>query len=271
MRGTIVLVTGATDGIGRQTALELARLGAQVVLHGRSEARALEAQQAILKDVPKAELSLAVADLSMPSEIRAMTERLSSTLPRLDVLINNAGVFMKQRVLTKDGLETTFMVNHLAPILLTHGLLGLLRRSAPARLVNVSSIAHQRAALDFNNLQGEARFDGYGAYAVSKLGNVLFTNALARRIPAAEIGAFSLHPGVIGTKLLRTGFGMGGADLTSGAKTSVFAATNPELAGLTGLYLSDGRVTTASAMARDVETQERLWKLSMGMLGVDWA
>jgi NAD(P)-dependent dehydrogenase (short-subunit alcohol dehydrogenase family) len=248
----------------------LARLGAHVVLHGRSEARALEAQRAILKDAPKAELSVAVADLAIPAEIEAMTTRLAATLPRLDVLINNAGVFMKQRLLTAANVETTFMVNHLAPVLLTYGLLGLLRRAAPARLINVSSIAHQRAALDWNNLQGEARFDGYGAYALSKLGNVLFTNAFARRIPAAEIAAFALHPGVIGTKLLRTGFGMGGADLTSGAKTSVFAATHAELAGLSGLYLSDGRVSQSSAMARDIETQERLWKVSMGILGLGW-
>lgn len=271
MHRKTVLVTGATDGIGRQTAVELARLGAHVIVHGRNEARAQEVKQAILRDERGAEISTAVADLSSRAEVRALAADIQARFPRLDVLLNNAGVFMRQRVLTGDGIEMTFMVNHLAPMLLTHDLLPLLSKSAGARVVNVSSIAHQRAVLDWQNVEGESRFDGYGAYALSKLGNILFTQALARRVPAAQLSVFALHPGVISTKLLRAGFGMSGADLASGAKTSVFAATSSELNGLSGLYLSDSRVTASSSLSRDAEVQERFFRLSTGRLGLEWS
>ncbi len=219
MKGKIVLVTGATDGIGRQTALDLAKLGATVIVHGRTRAKA-EAAVAELKKVhKKAVLHAAHADLASIAEIRALAADVRARFPELHVLLHNAGVFMQERVLTPEGWETTFMVNHLAPVLLTFELLPALQAAGGARVVTVSSMAHNRAPLDFDNLEAQRGFDGYATYAVSKLANVLFTQGLANRYPPEVIAAFSLHPGVIDTaaqrlrRAARRGPGERGADL----------------------------------------------------------
>jgi retinol dehydrogenase-12 len=268
-----VLVTGATDGIGRATALALARRGFRVVVHGRSAQKVSAAREAVLAAVPGASVLEAVADLSSAEQVRALGEDLCSRLPRLDVLLNNAGIFAETRQENAAGVELTWMVNHLAPMLLTHALSPLLEASAPARVINVSSVAHQRAPMDPDDLELRQRWSGYGAYAQSKLGNVLFTFALARRVPASRFTVHALHPGVITTKLLATGFGgMTGADVEEGALTSVKVATAPEAAERTGLYWSDERVVPASARARDEALQERVWAESHRRLGIspDW-
>jgi NAD(P)-dependent dehydrogenase (short-subunit alcohol dehydrogenase family) len=270
MKGKIVVVTGATDGIGRQTALELVRLGARVVVHGRARAKVDQTIAAIAAAQPGAQLEGAVADLASPAEVVAMAAELSRQHPRLDVLINNAGVFMNDRQLDAAGVELTFRVNHLAPMLLTHGLLGPLTAAGPGRVVNVSSIAHNRASLELADLRGGRPFDGYAAYAGSKLANVLFTYSLADRYAPEQLSAFALHPGVIDTKLLRTGFNMRGADLASGARTSVYCASSPELAGQTGLYFQDGRKTPSSAASRDKAARDALWAESCRLLGLTW-
>lgn len=272
MKGKIVLVTGATDGIGRQTALDLAQLGATVIVHGRTKAKAEAAVAELGKVAKKAVLHVAHADLGSMAEIRAMAADVRSRFPALHVLLNNAGVFMQARVLTPEGWEMTFMVNHLAPMLLTYELLPALLAAKGARVVTVSSMAHNRAPLDFDNLDAQRGFDGYGTYAVSKLANVLFTSGLADRYPPDVIAAFSLHPGVIDTKLLRTGFGgLRGADLESGARTSVVAASSPELAGITGRYLQDGRLAASSLASRDPKVRARMWEESERRLGIRWA
>lgn len=269
LAGKVVLVTGSTDGIGRQTALELARLGARVLVHGRSREKTERARDALKQAVPGAQVDAVVGDLAEQAQVRALAREVEGLTDRLHVLLHNAGVFVHQRQLTPDGFESTFAVNHLAPFLLTHLLRPLLERGAPSRVVVVSSIAHQRGQLDFDNLQGERHFSGYGAYATSKLANILFANALAERWAPLRITAHSLHPGVITTKLLKEGFGAEGDTVEEGARTSVYAASAPELEGVTGKYFVRSREATPSPAARDTALRDRLWEVSEKLTGVD--
>jgi NAD(P)-dependent dehydrogenase (short-subunit alcohol dehydrogenase family) len=245
----IILVTGATDGIGLETAKELAALGHEVVLHGRSEEKAQRTRDAILRAAPDATLHTAYADLADFDAIRRMARDLAARLPRLDVLINNAGVYMNKRRLTKDGFETTLAVNYLAPFLLTRLLLPLLKKSDEPRVVTVSSIAHQSGQISFDNLNAERHFDAYQAYADSKLADALFAAELARCEP--WLASNSLHPGVIDTKLLHAGFDMKGDPVKVGAQTPVFLATSPSVKGITGKYFDNCSATRPSAQAED--------------------
>jgi NAD(P)-dependent dehydrogenase (short-subunit alcohol dehydrogenase family) len=243
------LVTGATDGIGKQTALELSKKGHTVLVHGRSEQRANDAVREISglggTFVP------VWGDLASLKEVALLAERVLSKHPVLDVLLNNAGVFMRERKLSVDGFEMTMAVNHFGHFALTHHLLPALKAAPQGRVVHVSSMAHQRGTVDLKDLAFERRFDGYGAYSSSKMANVLFSNELARRLRGTHVTSNALHPGVIRTKLLATGFGPGGASLASGAVTSVWSATAPELGKVTGEYFSDTRMAEAAREARD--------------------
>ncbi len=252
----IILVTGATDGIGLETAKELAFLGHEVVVHGRSEEKARHARETIQNAAPKAVLHTAHADLTDPAAIQRMAQDLSARLPHLDVLINNAGVYMNELKLTPAGFETTFAVNYLAPYLLTHLLLPLLKKSDEPRVVTVASIAHQSGRISFDNLNAERHFDGYHAYANSKLATALFAAELARREP--WLASNSLHPGVIGTKLLHAGFDMKGAPVTEGAQTPVFLATSPAVKGITGKYFDHCTAVRPSPQAEDEQLAQRL-------------
>ncbi len=207
-------------------------------------------------------------DLSSLADVRALAADVSARAPRIDVLINNAGVFMNERLVSKDGFEMTFAVNHLAPFLLTHLLLPKLQQSESPRVVNVSSVAHNRGVIDLEDPNLERGFSGYGAYAASKLMNVLFSFDLARRLRAPFVAVNALHPGVIGTKLLREGFGMSGGTVDTGARTSVRVATDPSLARVTGKYFSDEREATASRTAHNTLLQTRLYDLSARLTGI---
>jgi len=269
MSKRIVLVTGATDGIGRQTALELLRRGARVLVHGRTEVKVIAACDDLARESGSRDLVAFHADLSSFAEVRNLAERILSREERLDVLVNNAGVFMHERKLTPDGHETTFAVNHLAPFLLTHLLLPLLRKTPMARIVNVSSIAHSRGRIDFSDLGSERYFHGYSAYAASKLANVLFAYEMGRRLSGTGIDSNALHPGVIGTKLLRSGFGMGGGTLEQGAATSVRLAMDPALTSVTGKYFADTRETPSSKASHDRGLQRRLYDTSAELVGIE--
>jgi NAD(P)-dependent dehydrogenase (short-subunit alcohol dehydrogenase family) len=262
---TTVFLTGATDGIGRETALALARAGARVVVHGRDAEKVRAVADEVRAVSAGALAGVAVFDLASLADVRRGAAELRTSHPTLDVLLHNAGVFMKRRVVTEDGFETTFAVNHLAHVLLTHELLPAVPRGG--RVVHVSSVAHQRASLDLDDLQGERRFDGYGAYALSKLANVLFTAELARRLP--EHATSSLHPGVVSTKLLKTGFGMSGPDsLDEGSRTSVFLALSEDGGRARGEYFVRSKRATPSPIAADAARTSAFYELSCRMVGV---
>lgn len=256
------LVTGATDGIGLATAAGLAKAGWTVLVHGRSPPKAEAACARLAGAVPGGRFVPVSGDLASLAQVRALAAQVRQQAPALDALINNAGVFMTERVLTADGLETTLAVNHFAPFLLTGLLRPALEAAGAARVVNVSSIAHTRGRLRLDDLTFARGFEGYGAYAASKLANVLFTHALARRLAGTKVTTHALHPGVIDTKLLRQGFGVQGASVESGAATSLFAATSEALEGRTGLYLQDAKVARCAAHADDQALEEGLWEAS---------
>ncbi len=199
-------------------------------------------------------------DLAVLGEIRRGAQEIRANFPHLHVLLHNAGVYETATHMTEDGLERTWMVNHLAPFLLTRELLPLLESSAPARIITVSSIAHARGKIHWLDLLGQS---GYEAYAQSKLANILFTRALARRLDARKVTANALHPGVVGTKLLRKGFDIEGSEtLAQGAATSVYLALSPEVQGVTGLYFKDSKPYDPAPHAKDGTDSERLWSVS---------
>jgi NAD(P)-dependent dehydrogenase (short-subunit alcohol dehydrogenase family) len=231
---------------------------------GRGEAALAEVRQR----VPGASAELLLADFSRLAEVEALVGEVSRRTDRLDVLVSNAGVFSARRRLSDDGLELTFAVNHLAPFVLVRGLLGLLRQSAPARVVVVASGAHRRGTIDFDDLQAEHGYGGWRAYSQSKLANVLFARELARRVPAREVTANALHPGVVATKLLLRGIVPGWlarpwtVTPAEGARTSVFVASATEVAGVTGRYFDDCREKEPSREAQNEEVADRLWRVS---------
>ena len=191
----VCLITGATSGIGKATAMGLANMGASVVMVGRDRGRGEAALAEIKEKSANASVDLLLADLSSQEEVRRLADEFKEAYPRLDVLINNAGVFRSERITTADGLEMTFAVNHLAYFLLTNLLLDVLKASAPSRIVNVSSGDHRNGTIDFDDLQGEKGYKGAKAYSQSKLANVLFTYELARRLEGTGVSANCLHPG----------------------------------------------------------------------------
>ena len=278
MDGKVCLVTGATGGIGRETALELARRGATVAIVARDEARG----EATLAEVKRAGNGAAPvlfrADFGSLADVRRLAEEASRTLPRLDVLVNNAGAIHMERKRTADGHEMTFAVNHLAPFLLTGLLLPKLRASGGARVVNVASEAHRGATLDFDDLMGERGYSGWKAYARSKLANLLFTYELARRLEGSGVTANALHPGVVAT-----GFGRNDPgwlrlavrllspfllDVRRGAATTLHVAAAPELERVTGRYFAKSRETASSPASHDREAQRRLWEASERLTGL---
>lgn len=253
-----MLVTGATDGIGRETARQLLAQGHRVLVHGRSTAKAAGAAADLGGNaVPVS------GDLSHMREVVALANQVIGLAPRLDVLIANAGVYELKRRLTEDGFELTMAVNHFAHFLLVHRLLGALKAAPAARVVVVASMVHQSGRIDLDDLTFEDGYGAYEAYGASKLANVLFTRTLAARLARdSAVTANALHPGVIGTKLLRQGFGMGGAPVAQGAKTSVYLASAPEVHAVSGKYFVDCREATPSRLALDDRLAEDLWQAS---------
>ena len=271
MDGKTVLVTGSTRGIGLETAVRLAGLGASVLLHGRDAARGAEALAAVrAASAPAASPALHLADLSTLEGVRALAANVRRARPRLDVLVANAGVYAPERRETADGLELTFAVNVVAPVLLAAELLPALAAAAPARVVILSSASHWTGEIHWDDLQlaRPGAFSGLRAYDQSKLAVLMLTLALARRVEGAGVTAVCLDPGDVATTMLASGWPeLPGIPVEDGAVTSVYLASSPEAAGLSGVYLEDGEPTAPLAAALDAAAQERLWEAVEAVAG----
>ena len=273
MDGKTCLITGGSDGIGYEAARELARLGANVVIAGRNPVKTASAASRIIEDTGNRSVRFMLADLSSQAEVRRLAAQVKEELPRLDVLINNAGAVFLSHRRSVDGIEMTFALNHLGPFLLTTLLLDLLRGSSPARIVNVSSGAHF-SARDFRleDLPMPESGGGYRAYARSKLCNILFTYELARRLEGTGLTVNALHPGLVRTNIARNNgllgrivnllIGAGGVSAARGARTMTYLASSPDVEGITGRYFVDCRDVPSSALSYDAELAASLWELS---------
>jgi NAD(P)-dependent dehydrogenase (short-subunit alcohol dehydrogenase family) len=277
IRGKTCMITGATSGIGRASAIELARLGAKLILVCRNRERGDELVSKIQR-AGNSDVELMIADLESQAQVRKLAADFLATQKPLHVLMNNAGVFNMKRVLTSDGLEEVFAVNHLAYFMLTLLLLDRIKESAPARIINISSDLHKRAALNFDDLGGERSYGGMSSYAQSKLANILFTYELARRREGTGVTVNCVHPGAVATNLAKNNgaivgaaWKLAGAFMKSpddGARTQVYLASSPEVEGVTGKYFIDAKEARSSDESRDTNLALRLWEVSAQMTGL---
>ena len=271
VKDKVVLVTGATNGIGKVTALQLASQGAQVVIVSRS-AEKCKATVEEIRTQTGATVDWIAADLSLLAGVEDAAAEFRARYDKLHVLVNNAGAFFADRSVTADGYEGTFALNHLNYYLLTERLRDLLLASAPARVINVSSDAHYGGAINFDDLMGERKYSGWSAYSQSKLANVMFTYALARRLEGTNVTTNALHPGFVATGFGRNNGGVVGMFMPivqmfakkpdQGAETSVFLAASPTVEGVTGKYFAGSKAKESSKLSYDVAAQERLWEMS---------
>jgi len=279
MGGKIVLITGGTSGIGR-AATALAAMGAEVVVTGRNRERGKAAVEEIRRNSGNERVSLMLADLSVQAEVRGLAEEFRGRHDRLDVLVNNAGLVQSRRVETPDGLELTLAVNHLAPFLLTNLLLDLLKKSAPSRIVTVSSEARRGASIDFDDLQSERRYRGFPVYGLTKKANILFTYKLAEHLEGTGVVANCLHPGAVSTNFSQNNRGpiallfrlfkpfMRSPE--QGADTLIYLASSPEAGELNGKYLMD-RKEVSPVEPNDETAQKRLWEVSEELTNLEVA
>ena len=278
LTGRTCLVTGATRGVGRATAEALAKLGANVIIHGRDSAAVGAVCRATLRMARGGHVTGAVADFASLKSVRRMAAEVAAQHPQLHVLVNNAGTGARRLRETADGFEWSFGVNHLAPFLLTNLLLPTLTKSVPARIVTVASMAYRRAVLDFDDLQWQRRkYRTMQAYSESKLANILFTLELSRRVAGTGVTANCLHPGVVATNMFSSLGGAAGRFFgvllrplllspAAGAKTSVYLASTPELATVSGRYFERSRDVSLDPNAQDAAAARRLWEISEGLV-----
>ncbi len=278
MQGKVSVVTGATSGIGAATAVGLARLGSDVVLIGRNRTRGDQILREAQRVAPDATATFLAADFRSQQSVRDVAAEVLARCNRLDVLINNAGIIATQRRLTVDGIEEQFAVNHLAPFLLTNLLLDRMKESAPARIINVSSDMHAGRRIDFDDLNRDKAYKPYRVYGETKLANVLFTYELARRLEGTGVTANCLHPGVVRTaivrdmilpiRLLMRIFGFLLRSPAGGAKTSVYLASEPSVAGVTAKFFERCAERASSPESHDAAAARRLWEISAKMTGL---
>jgi len=272
MWGKTVVITGGTSGIGEVAAETLAKMGARIILVARDKSRGEMTLARLRESAPDGAHSLHVADLTRLAEMKRVAAQIAHQEPLVDVLINNAGALFSERRLTEDGFEYTFALNHMAYFVVTEGLRERLLASGSARIINTASNAHQRATLDFDDLQSAKRFGGMKAYSRSKLCNILFTRELARRLYGTSVTANCLHPGFVATRFGDQSGGLisrfvGLAKLfaispAKGAETIVYLASSPKVAETTGQYFYKCLPTTPSPWAQDDQSALLLWQRS---------
>jgi NAD(P)-dependent dehydrogenase (short-subunit alcohol dehydrogenase family) len=278
MQGRICVITGASSGLGKATALGLAKLGATVVMVCRDETLGEAARQDIVKQSGSPDIDMLRADLSSQTDIYALAETFKQHYDKLHVLINNAGVYLRQRHITKDGFEQTFAVNYLAPFLLTHLLLETLQASAPARIITVAGAYHQQGKIHFDDLHLARDYTGATANNQSQLARVLFTYELARRLEGTGVTANCLHPGSVRTEIMRdmpkalqflagTLFRPLFLSSEQGAKAILYLATSPEVETISGHYFVKGKSVTSSEASYERAPAQRLWTMSEWLTG----
>jgi len=273
MAGKVCVVTGATAGIGKETALALAKMGATVVIVARDAAKASRTADEIEKAAPSAQVDVVLADFAQLDAVRAAAREIAARYGAVHVLINNAGIAKKHRTLSADGYELTFAVNHLASFLFTRELMPLLQAGAPARIVNVASAAEAHGPIDFDDLQSEKNYNGFRVYGKTKLMNVLFTYELAARLANSGVTANCVHPGAVATDMLRQLpwllYAMISPFLLTpeqGARTQVFLASSTPMEGVSGGYYVKSKAARSSPRSYDVEARKRLWDASEALI-----
>jgi retinol dehydrogenase-14 len=279
MEGKLVVITGATAGIGKEAARGLAGMGARVVLVGRNPEKSHAVAEEI-RATATASVDVALADFASLRSVRQLAETLADRYPRIDVLLSNAGVFRVRRAVTGDGFEETFAVNHLAPYLLTNLLVARLKESAPSRIVVVASAAHYGQTLDFDDLQSERSYKAMRTYGRSKLANVMFTYALARQLGGSGVTVNCLHPGFVATSLgsgnripvkpFMALFRLTGRAISvkQGADTPIYLASSAEVEGVHGKYFDVRREKMSSPQSYNTDEQDRLWDVSAKLAGL---
>ncbi|PIK56141.1 putative retinol dehydrogenase 13-like isoform X3 [Apostichopus japonicus] len=285
--GKTVLITGANTGIGKETAIDLAKRGAKIIIACRSVPKAEAAQAEIIEFSGNRNVSVMELDLASLESIRQCAEKINKELSRLDIIINNAGVMTCPRWMTKDGFELQFGTNHLGHFLFTNLLLDLIKKSSPARIVNLSSMAHQNGDIHFDDLMLEKDYTPLKSYCQSKLANVLFSRELARRLEGTSVTTYSVHPGGVDTELQRhmtTSWPWLGIPLAilgpfvrrfmvksavEGAQTTIHCAVDEKAGQETGLYYSDCKVKKPLPKAEDEAIARKLWEVSAELVGLE--
>lgn len=278
LEGKVCIVTGATSGIGKETARALAHQGGTLILVGRNPDKTAATVEEFKREADTPNIEYLLADLSSQDEVRRLAEEFKSRHNRLDVLVNNAGAFFLRRQESVDGIEMNFALNHLGYFLLTNLLLDTIVASAPARIINVSSGSHLRATLDFDDLRGRKGFSGLNAYGQSKLANVLFTYELTRRLEGTGVTVNALHPGFVATNIgsnngwivraLRPLMNLRALSVEEGAETVIYLATSPDVEGITGKYFFRCKPVSSSVYSHDVAVAKQLWTVSEEMTGL---
>ena len=282
MKDKVCVITGGTDGIGKAVAYSLAVQGARLLVHGRDPDKGARAVAELIARSGNPAIEFLQADFSSLADVRRLAAAVMQRTPRIDVLVNNAGSIYVKRTLSKDGYEMTLAVNHLAPFLLTHLLLETLKSGQSSRIVTTASNAHLRAKISFDDLQTTRKYSPMGAYGISKLANILFTRALAKRLQGSAVTATCVHPGFV-----RTNFGANNdkdvpplikhiyffiarfaRSPEKGAETVIYLASSPQVRGESGGYYFDCKLTASSPAARDDVAAERLWHVSEQLVGI---